>query len=59
AVQEFERELLREALMRTGYVQTHAAAMLGITRRMLKYRMDLLGINSPDTQPSTAPKDSP
>jgi hypothetical protein len=25
-------------------VQTHAAAMLGITRRMLKYRMDALGI---------------
>ncbi len=59
AVQEFERELLQEALTRTGYVQTHAAAMLGITRRMLKYRMDLLGINSPDAQPSTAPKDSP
>ncbi len=44
AVQEFERELLQEALTRTGYVQTHAAAMLGITRRMLKYRMDALGI---------------
>jgi len=59
AVQEFERELLLEALMRTGYVQTHAAAMLGITRRMLKYRMDLLGITGPDAQPASAPKEPP
>jgi DNA-binding NtrC family response regulator len=59
AVQEFERELLREALMRTGHVQTHAAAMLGITRRMLKYRMDLLGLNSPEAQPFIVPKNLP
>ena len=58
AVQEFERELLQEALTRTGYVQTRAAAMLGITRRMLKYRMDALGLSSPNIQPSIAPKDS-
>ncbi len=57
AVQEFERELLQEALTRTGYVQTHAAAMLGITRRMLKYRMDALGIGGTETQSSTVPKD--
>ncbi len=59
AVQEFERELLKEALTRTGYVQTRAAAMLGITRRMLKYRMDTLGLSSPETQPSGAPKNLP
>jgi DNA-binding NtrC family response regulator len=59
AVQAFERELLQEALMRTGYVQTHAAAMLGITRRMLKYRMDMLGIGGAEAQPSTTPKAPP
>jgi len=59
AVQEFERELLLEALMRTGYVQTHAATMLGITRRMLKYRMDMLGIKTADVPASPAPKESP
>ena len=60
AVQEFERELLLEALMRTGYVQTHAATMLGITRRMLKYRMDMLGIKGADVPatPTPVPKES-
>jgi DNA-binding NtrC family response regulator len=48
AVMEFEREIILDALKRTTYVQTHAAAMLGISRRMLKYRMDSLGIGRPD-----------
>ncbi len=59
AVQEFERELILDALTRTGHVQTHAAALLGITRRMLKYRMDMLGIKSPDSQAAPGPKDVP
>jgi DNA-binding NtrC family response regulator len=49
AVMEFEREIILDALKRTSYVQTHAATMLGISRRMLKYRMDTLGISRPDT----------
>jgi DNA-binding NtrC family response regulator len=44
AVMEFEREIILDALKRTSYVQTHAASLLGISRRMLKYRMDTLGI---------------
>ncbi len=44
AVMEFEREIILDALKRTNYVQTHAANLLGISRRMLKYRMDTLGI---------------
>jgi DNA-binding NtrC family response regulator len=44
AVKEFEKEVIVDALRRTSYVQTRAAALLGITRRMLKYRMDMLGI---------------
>jgi len=59
SVQEFERELILEALTQTGHVQTHAAALLGITRRMLKYRMDMLGIKSPDQQATPGPKDVP
>ncbi|MBH0188864.1 MAG: sigma-54-dependent Fis family transcriptional regulator, partial [Nitrospira sp.] len=38
AVMEFEREIILDALKRTNYVQTHAANLLGISRRMLKYR---------------------
>jgi two-component system response regulator AtoC len=44
AVMEFEREIILDALKRSSYVQTRAASLLGITRRMLKYRMDTLGI---------------
>lgn len=48
AVMEFEREIILNALRKTDYVQTHASALLGITRRMLKYRMDMLGIRRED-----------
>ncbi|MBL8039609.1 MAG: sigma-54-dependent Fis family transcriptional regulator [Nitrospira sp.] len=52
AVMEFEREIILDALQRTNYVQTHAAHLLGISRRMLKYRMDTLGIGRPDNSTS-------
>lgn len=51
AVMEFEKEIILDALKGTNYVQTHAAHLLGISRRMLKYRMDSLGISRPDTHP--------
>jgi DNA-binding NtrC family response regulator len=44
AVDEFERDIIDEALNRTHYNQTRAADVLGTTRRILKYRMDKLGI---------------
>ncbi len=44
AVLEFESEMIQDALQRTNYVQTRAATLLGISRRMLKYRMDALGL---------------
>ncbi|MET0515894.1 MAG: sigma-54 dependent transcriptional regulator [Nitrospiraceae bacterium] len=53
AVMEFERDIILDALKRTNYVQTHAATMLGISRRMLKYRMDTLGIGRPETGTAT------
>ncbi|KAF4516203.1 hypothetical protein B566_EDAN000442 [Ephemera danica] len=55
AVMEFEREIILDALKRTNYVQTHAANLLGISRRMLKYRMDTLGIGRPDNGSSQEP----
>ncbi len=53
AVMEFEKEIILDALKRTNYVQTHAANLLGISRRMLKYRMDTLEIGRPDGQTVT------
>jgi DNA-binding NtrC family response regulator len=48
AVDDFEREIILEALASTDFNQTRAAEMLGTTRRILKYRMDKLGIQGPD-----------
>jgi transcriptional regulator with PAS, ATPase and Fis domain len=56
AVMEFEREIILDALKRTNYVQTHAANLLGISRRMLKYRMDTLGIGRPDNGGTPEPE---
>jgi len=44
AVDEFEREIIEEALHQAEFNQTRAAERLGTTRRILKYRMDKLGI---------------
>lgn len=41
----FETEMIIKALRRANYVQTRAAEMLGISRRILKYKMDKLRIN--------------
>jgi len=44
AEEEFEKRIILDALKKTNYVQSHAAEMLGISRRILKYKMDKLGI---------------
>ncbi len=44
AVDKFEVELIRAALGQTGNNQTRAAELLGTTRRILKYKMDKLGL---------------
>lgn len=41
----FEREMIVKALKKTNFVQTRAAELLGISRRILKYKMDKLGIS--------------
>jgi DNA-binding NtrC family response regulator len=45
AEEEFERGIILDALKKANYIQSHAAEMLGVTRRILKYKMDKLGIN--------------
>jgi len=54
AVDQFELELIRAALTQTGNNQTRAAELLGTTRRILKYKMDKLGLGNGDdfTQPA-------
>ena len=47
-VARFETEILREALERSEWNQTRAADSLGITRRVLKLKMDRFGIESQD-----------
>jgi len=47
AVARFEEDLLRDALERSAWNQTRAAAQLGITRRQLKLKMDRYGIEAP------------
>ncbi|MDD2942626.1 MAG: sigma-54 dependent transcriptional regulator [bacterium] len=44
AEKAFETEIILGALEKAGYVQTKAADILGISRRILKYKMDKLGI---------------
>ena len=51
AERAFERDLIIKALERSDYVQTRAAELLGISRRILKYKMDKLGISQ---RPSAA-----
>jgi DNA-binding NtrC family response regulator len=45
AEQEFERRIIVDALKRTNFIQSRAAEILGISRRILKYKMDKLGID--------------
>ncbi len=45
AVSRFELELLRETLEAAGWNQTRAAQQLGLTRRLLKLKMDRYGLS--------------
>jgi putative PEP-CTERM system response regulator len=44
--ENFEREVIQDALRKAKHVQSQAAELLGISRRILKYKMDKLGIQS-------------
>ena len=47
---DFEHELLRAALERTGGNKSAAARLLGITRRRLYSRLESLGETTPDPE---------
>jgi two-component system, NtrC family, response regulator AtoC len=55
---QVERDLLRQALERTGWNVTRAARILGITRDTLRYRIDKHGLARPAEAPA-APSPSP
>jgi two-component system response regulator PilR (NtrC family) len=44
-----ERDVIQDALAKSGFNRTAAAKALGITFRSLRYRMQRLGIREPDT----------
>ena len=56
--EEIERKAIEEALRRTDGVITEAARTLKITRRMLRYKMDKLGIASPATSNNDSSDDT-
>ncbi len=45
AVDEFERDIIVDGMRRARYVQSKAATRLGISRRILKYKLDKLKID--------------
>jgi DNA-binding NtrC family response regulator len=47
AERDFEKDIIIEALKKSNNVQTKAAEILGISRRILKYKMDKYGIEGP------------
>jgi two-component system response regulator HydG len=47
SLREVERELVIEALERTGYVQKDAAKLIGVSRRKLNYMIQRMGITHP------------
>ncbi len=51
-VVRFETDILRESLESHHWNQTRTANALGLTRRVLKLKMDKLGIESPEDAPS-------
>jgi len=48
SVNRFERRLISDALHKANGVQTRAAEILGTTRRILRYKMEKLGLAKPD-----------
>ncbi len=55
----FESEMILKALRKTNYVQTRAAELLGISRRILKYKMDKLGISEQAEADTNPPSKGP
>ena len=45
AVEELERRMIHDALLQSGNVQTRAAEMLGISERVLRYKLKKYGLS--------------
>lgn len=52
AERQFEREMIERALQKAGGVHSRAAQILGVSRRILKYKMDKLGISQSSARSS-------
>ena len=51
SLDELERDLVTQALERTGGNQTRAAALLGMHRDQIRYRIEKFGLARRDAQP--------
>ena len=47
ALADAEKSLVRQALIRTDWNQTHAASMLGVTRDQVRYKMEKFDLKHP------------
>ncbi len=46
AMENLEKQMIQEAMEKTGYHQTRAAEMLGLSERMLRYKLKKYGLKS-------------
>jgi len=51
ALVEVERSLVVSTLERTGWNVTRSAKLLGVTRDMMRYRIEKLGLSRPGGEP--------
>jgi two-component system, NtrC family, response regulator AtoC len=51
-VEGVERRMIREALVRSGGVQTRAAELLGISERALRYKLNKYGLRGDESSSS-------
>jgi two-component system, NtrC family, response regulator PilR len=54
-VYDYERAIVQKALDKAGGVRKRAAALLGISFRSLRYRLDKLGFDRPTAEPEPEP----
>jgi DNA-binding NtrC family response regulator len=57
AVEGLERHMIREALARSDGVQTHAAELLGISERALRYKLIKYGFREEASSPDSDPEE--
>jgi DNA-binding NtrC family response regulator len=58
AVEGLERRMIRDALARSDDVQTHAAELLGISERALRYKLIKYGFREEASSPDSDPEET-